>query len=76
MRPRERGRQVLTILCSVYTTVHSSTHSINSLWLSQILTVRLIHSGMCIILDPYGNQGKNKETPSTPKSNWKSGNCV
>lgn len=30
--------------------------------------VRLIHNGMCIILDPYGNQGKNKEHPTPTPS--------
>lgn len=30
--------------------------------------VRLIHNGMCIILDPYGNQGKNKEQPTPTPS--------
>ena len=71
MRPRERQTSSNYSLHSISHDAQQYTDSINSLWFGSVLKLRLIHTGMCIVLDPYGNKRKNKETSSTPSPTGK-----
>lgn len=73
---RERQASPNYSLLSVSHGAQWYTDCINWLWLQLSSTVSLIQCVMCIILDPYGNQGKNKETPHSSGFKWQSGNWI